>query len=174
MKVSNANAKTITIELSVLAKSLQNCDLSSPLSIHQQEVHQQHECKTAIHEWRVCKSLCQHHSTQPHSTSLYPNWITTSISSLTFCGRDILSPVRRHLAPANYMQKKTIAILKLTCLFPDESINKCNEVHGACRYNPDFHRLENSAQINDDNIAADESVNWFFKIKFKLIRRQWQ
>lgn len=50
-----------------------------------------------------------------------------------------------------------MAILSLTRKFPHLAINKCNEVHGACRHKPRFHRFD-QPQTEVDNSSADESM----------------
>ncbi len=50
--------------------------------------------------------------------------------------------------------KERYAIIKLTRETPNLAINKCNEVHGACRHKPWFHRFDNSENANS---STDES-----------------
>jgi hypothetical protein len=51
--------------------------------------------------------------------------------------------------------KEWYAIIKLTRMTPHLAINKCNEVHGACRHRPRFHRFDHS---ENSNSSTDESV----------------
>jgi hypothetical protein len=51
--------------------------------------------------------------------------------------------------------KEWYAIIKLTRMTPNLAINKCNEVHGACRHRPRFHRFDHSENTNS---STDESV----------------
>jgi hypothetical protein len=51
--------------------------------------------------------------------------------------------------------KERYAIIKLTRMTPHLAINKCNEVHGACRHRPRFHRFNHSENTNS---STDESV----------------
>ena len=53
--------------------------------------------------------------------------------------------------------KERMAILNLTRKTPHLAINKCNEVYGACRHRPRFHRFTQS-RICDVNASTDESV----------------
>ena len=53
--------------------------------------------------------------------------------------------------------KERIAILHLTRKSPHLAINKCNEVHGACRHKPRFHRFAQS-QTEAKNPSTDESI----------------
>ena len=53
--------------------------------------------------------------------------------------------------------KERSAILKLTRKTPHLAINKCNEVYGACRHKPRFHRF-NQSQSSDANTSTDESI----------------
>jgi hypothetical protein len=50
--------------------------------------------------------------------------------------------------------KERYAILKLIRTKPHLSINKCNEVYGACRHKPRFHRFDHS---ETSNTSTDES-----------------
>ena len=50
--------------------------------------------------------------------------------------------------------KERYAIIKLTRETPNLAINKCNEVHGACRHRPRFHRFDHSGNTNS---STDES-----------------
>jgi hypothetical protein len=50
--------------------------------------------------------------------------------------------------------KERYAIIKLTRKIPNLAINKCNEVHGACRHKPRFHRFDHSENANS---STDES-----------------
>jgi hypothetical protein len=50
--------------------------------------------------------------------------------------------------------KERYAIIKLTHETPNLAINKCNEVHGACRHKPRFHRFDHSENANS---STDES-----------------
>jgi hypothetical protein len=50
--------------------------------------------------------------------------------------------------------KERYAIIKLTCETPNLAINKCNEVHGACRHKLRFHRFDHSENANS---STDES-----------------
>jgi hypothetical protein len=50
--------------------------------------------------------------------------------------------------------KERYAIIKLTQETPNLAINKCNEVHGACRHKPRFHRFDHSENANS---STDES-----------------
>jgi hypothetical protein len=50
--------------------------------------------------------------------------------------------------------KERCAIIKLTRETPNLAINKCNEVHGACRHKPRFHRFDHSENANS---STDES-----------------
>ena len=50
--------------------------------------------------------------------------------------------------------KERYAIIKLTRETPNLAINKCNEVHGACRHRPRFHRFDHSGNANS---STDES-----------------
>jgi hypothetical protein len=50
--------------------------------------------------------------------------------------------------------KERYAIIKLTRENPKLAINKCNEVHGACRHLPRFHRFDHSEK---SNASTDES-----------------
>jgi len=51
--------------------------------------------------------------------------------------------------------KERYAIIKLTRGTPRLAINKCNEVHGACRHRPRFHRFDHSENANS---STDEST----------------
>ncbi len=51
--------------------------------------------------------------------------------------------------------KERYEILKLTRNNPRMAINKCNEVHGACRHKPRFHRFD---QPQIANTSTDESM----------------
>ena len=53
--------------------------------------------------------------------------------------------------------KERIAILNLTQKSPQLAINKCNEVHGACCHQPQFHRFVQS-QTEATNPSTDESI----------------
>lgn len=53
--------------------------------------------------------------------------------------------------------KERLAILTLTRKSPQLAVNKCNEVHGACRHRPRFHRFDQS-QTEANNPSTDESV----------------
>ena len=53
--------------------------------------------------------------------------------------------------------KERSAILKLTRKTPNLAINKCNEVYGACRHKPRFHRF-NQSHSSDAKTSTDESV----------------
>ena len=50
--------------------------------------------------------------------------------------------------------KERYAIIKSTRENPKLAINKCNEVHGACRHKPRFHRFDHSGNANS---STDES-----------------
>ena len=50
--------------------------------------------------------------------------------------------------------KERYAIIKLTRETPNLAVNKCNEVHGACRHRPRFHRFDHSENANS---STDES-----------------
>ena len=56
--------------------------------------------------------------------------------------------------------KERYEILKLTRNTPKMAINKCNEVHGACRHKPRFHRFDQSqiANTSTDESMKDERV----------------
>jgi len=54
--------------------------------------------------------------------------------------------------------KERMAILNLTRKTPQMAINKCNEVYGACRHRPRFHRFSQSQSESDANASTDESV----------------
>ena len=56
--------------------------------------------------------------------------------------------------------KERYEILKLTRNNPRMAINKCNEVHGACRHKPRFHRFDQSQNANTstDESGKDERV----------------
>ena len=53
--------------------------------------------------------------------------------------------------------KERLAILKLTRSTPHLAINRCNEIYGACRHNPGFHRFD----IKEENnmVSTDEATN---------------
>jgi hypothetical protein len=51
--------------------------------------------------------------------------------------------------------KERLEILKLTRFTPDLAINSCNEVYGACRHKPRFHRFD--SQLTPAS-STDESV----------------
>ena len=56
--------------------------------------------------------------------------------------------------------KERMAILNLTRKHPEMAINKCNEVYGACRHRPRFHRfkkVQNNASTDESD--KDERVN---------------
>jgi hypothetical protein len=50
--------------------------------------------------------------------------------------------------------KERYAIIKLTRETPQLAINKCNEVYGACRHKPRFHRFDHTEHANT---STDES-----------------
>ena len=55
--------------------------------------------------------------------------------------------------------KERYEILKLTRNNPRMAINKCNEVHGACRHKPRFHRFDQSQiATSTDESTKDERV----------------
>ena len=51
--------------------------------------------------------------------------------------------------------KERLSILSLTRKTPHLAINKCNEVYGACRHNPNFHRF-NQLPKSDAKTSTDE------------------
>jgi hypothetical protein len=53
--------------------------------------------------------------------------------------------------------KERLAILKLTRSTPHLAINKCNEINGACRHNPGFHRFDIKEENN--TVSTDEAMN---------------
>ena len=58
--------------------------------------------------------------------------------------------------------KERIEILKLVRLEPKKAINKNNEIYGACRHKPRFHkfcRLTETAHASTDESKMDERVN---------------
>jgi hypothetical protein len=50
--------------------------------------------------------------------------------------------------------KERYSIIKLTRETPNLAVNKCNEVYGACRHKPRFHRFDHSGNANS---STDES-----------------
>ena len=64
----------------------------------------------------------------------------------------------RHESLRKLCSKERNAILKLTRkTAPLMAINKCNEVYGACRHRPHFHRFDQSLPKRDANTGTDES-----------------
>jgi hypothetical protein len=55
--------------------------------------------------------------------------------------------------------KERLAILKL-CRKTKRAINVCNEIYGACRHKPRFHRFDNqlTSPVSTDESAKDERV----------------
>ena len=54
--------------------------------------------------------------------------------------------------------KERLAILKFTREQPKQAINKCNEVYGACRHKPRFHRFKTNDKPSTDESDDDERV----------------
>jgi hypothetical protein len=64
--------------------------------------------------------------------------------------------------PTKLCAKEWYAIIKLTRMTPNLAINFCNEVHGACRHRPRFHRFdlhhsENTISSTDESVRTKES-----------------
>ena len=70
-----------------------------------------------------------------------------------------LSVVKTFGAPHCLLcQQERLNIFKWMRTKPDELINKCNELCGACRHNPAFHRLSSPNASSTDESSMDEKV----------------
>jgi hypothetical protein len=54
--------------------------------------------------------------------------------------------------------KERLEILKLTVNEKEKAINSCNEIFGACRHKPRFHRFNNTETPSTDESVKDERV----------------
>ena len=54
-------------------------------------------------------------------------------------------------------QRERQEILKQSMKDPNSIINSCNEIYGACRHNPKFHRLRKQNPSTDESLE-DERV----------------
>jgi hypothetical protein len=87
-------------------------------------------------------ALCQH----KHSAA------NTVPCSYVLTSRN--SNLHKHICMWTRYLKERYAIIKLPCVTPNLAINICNEVHGACRHKPWFHRFDHSENANS---STDES-----------------
>ena len=63
--------------------------------------------------------------------------------------------------------KERLEIVKTCKYYPNKIINKCNEVYGACRHKPRFHRFEQHPLASTDESGKDEKSK---KPKAKISR----